>query len=104
MIFCPENTLTLALLQRVLIKGANKMNVEEKLINLFEDKGIYLSEQEKNDPLELDSIQFISIIVDIEQVYCIKIDDDYLMSDNFKTFNDYLLIVQTVLSKSNETN
>ena len=67
--------------------------IEQSLYDIFEQKGIYLSETDKDDELEMDSLQFISIVIEIEYCFSISIDDDW-MTDKLKTFNDFLICVE----------
>lgn len=75
------------------------MNTEQKLLDLFEKKGIFLSESEKDDELELDSIQFISMIIDIEETFSIRIDENDMLFEKFNTFNNYLRNIEFYLSQ-----
>ena len=42
------------------------MYVRDKLKTIFESVGIYLGDNEFNKELELDSLQFVTIIIEIE--------------------------------------
>lgn len=74
------------------------MDFEKRLFDIFEQKGIFLSSDEKNDELELDSIQFISIIVDIENVFNLSFPDNVFISNNLKTFNQFIEEIQHLLN------
>ena len=50
----------------------------------IENRGLDYKEDET--PLDLDSIQFISMIVEFEEALNITIDDDYLFLDRFSSF------------------
>ena len=78
------------------------MDLEKSLVNIFEQKGIFLSVDEKDDELDMDSIQFISIIVEIESVFEISIEDDDLLQSKFKTFRDFYEMIY-LLKNSNTT-
>lgn len=41
---------------------------------------------EDASPIDLDSLQFISMIVEFEEAFNITIDDDYLLMDRFTSF------------------
>lgn len=41
---------------------------------------------EDTTPIDLDSMQFISMVVELEEALNITIDDDYLLMDRFKSF------------------
>lgn len=80
------------------------VDVEKSLLGIFEEKGIFLSENEKDDELEMDSLQFISIVVDMENVFSIIVDDEDLMADKFKTFNSFLKYVEVRIAQPSELN
>ena len=60
-------------------KGFNESHFE--YMNLIEDMG-------------MDSINFITLIVEIEKRFNIIIPDDTLLMENFKSINDIILIVE----------
>lgn len=41
---------------------------------------------EDTTPIDLDSLQFISMVVEFEEALNITIDDDYLLMDHFTSF------------------
>ena len=51
------------------------------------------------DDLAMDSITFISFIIEIEAYFGIEIPNDLLMMENFKYVEDVVLIVKNELSK-----
>lgn len=75
-------------------------SIEKSLFDIFEQKGIFLSEAEKNCELEMDSLQFISIIVDIEKAFSITVDDYDLAFDKFNTFNRFLEHVEVLIAQN----
>ena len=67
------------------------MNIRKTLEKILESYGIYLKEGE--DDLTnyiLDSLQFISFIVDIESTLNIDIPDYLLKYDTLKSFNQFV--------------
>ena len=72
-----------------------KQKVIELISNFFKDKGFDVDVIEYVDfidDLGMDSITFISIIVEIEALFYIEIPDDILLIENFKCVddNDYI--------------
>lgn len=67
-----------------------KQSKIDQLNKIFLYSGIYLETDEYDDELQLDSIQFISLIVEIEKQFSIKIDEEYFADDTLKSFNDFL--------------
>lgn len=75
-------------------------NIKKELINLmsilFTDNGFDVDIIEYTDlidDLDMDSITFISLIVEIESLFNIQIPDDFLLMDNFKNINDIIKVV-----------
>lgn len=64
-------------------------SVRERLIKIFDDNGMIILEEDIELPLEIDSIQFISIVVQIEDEFNVTIPDDYLVSSVLLTFLDF---------------
>ncbi len=74
------------------------MKLKNKLIRIFEENGIDPSDNQQL--MDIDSIQYISIIVEIEQCFGIVLPD-YLLSENkFIDFDGFAFIVQNVYEES----
>jgi acyl carrier protein len=58
------------------IKSVIRETIENRGLNYTEDEAL----------LDLDSMQFISMIIEFEQALNITIDDDYLFLDRFSSF------------------
>lgn len=71
--------------------------IKKILIDVFEDAGIYVDCEEKDDinisNYIKDSIQFISIIVAMEEKLEIEIPDELLELDTFSSFNHLIDII-----------
>lgn len=65
----------------------------DRLKKIFLENGIEVS-YNLDDELLFDSLQFISIITDIEDAFNIKINDEDLLYTNFKCFNDFYKYIQ----------
>lgn len=50
----------------------------------IENRGLDFTED--TTPIDLDSLQFISMVVEFEEAFNITIDDDYLLMDRFTSF------------------
>ena len=68
--------------------------IANKLKELLINNGC-LSILDGEEELFFDSIEFVNLIVEIENEFCICVPDDYLLPDKFKTFK---LMCETVLS------
>jgi acyl carrier protein len=70
----------------------------EKFFECFEKIGVFISEKEKNLELLLDdyiqdSLQYINLIVTIEEVFGISLNDDVMVKSNIKTFSDLYSLI-----------
>lgn len=65
------------------------LNIKEQLIDIFDANGVIIFEDEYNFPLEMDSIQLISIVVQIEDRFQILIPEDMMLSMAFFSFSDF---------------
>lgn len=50
----------------------------------------------ENEEVITDSLQFISIICDIEDVFDLELPNEYLSGDKLVYFNDYISLVQRI--------
>ena len=71
--------------------------MDNVLKTIFEDNGVIIITGEEDLELEIDSIQFLSVIVDIEETFKIEIPDDLLIADQLLSFNDFYSLVQDLL-------
>ena len=82
-----------------------KQGVIELISKLFEDKGFdtdIIEYVDLIDDLGMDSITFISIVVEIEAHFDIEVPDDMLLPEKFKCVDDIVSIVANKLSKKLE--
>lgn len=56
--------------------------IREKLVEILENGGIDLYADEYTEPLEIDSLQFITLIVQIEEMFDILVDEEMLTVEN----------------------
>lgn len=68
--------------------------IEEKVRELFVAEGIIVATDDINERLEIDSLRFVSIIVQIEETFDVVIPDEYLSSSVFSTLSDYVKLVE----------
>ncbi|PEF55816.1 hypothetical protein CON32_23515 [Bacillus cereus] len=69
------------------------MGITQKLEEIFYNMGIYLDNEGFDEDLELDSLQFVSLIVAIEQEFLIRISDSTLEDQQLVNFRDYIDMV-----------
>lgn len=78
------------------MKGCDvNLNIDtiQKLENIFNDMGIYLNKQDYNEDLDLDSLQFVSLIIAIEREFLIRISDSTLENQQLVNFNDFIEMI-----------
>lgn len=78
----------------------SREEIKEKLITLcaeiFQDSGVdtdLLEYVDFEDDLGMDSLTFITLLVEVEAAFEITIPDDLLLMDNFKNLGDVIQIV-----------
>lgn len=82
-----------------------KQEVIELISELFKDKGFdidILEYVDLIDDLGMDSITFISIVVEIEARFDIEVPDEMLIFENFKCVDDIVFIVENEISKKSD--
>ena len=82
-----------------------KQEVIELITELFKDKGFDIDILEYVDLIEdmgMDSITFISIVVEIEEHFAVEVPDDILLLENFKSVDDIVSVIENELSKKSE--
>ena len=87
----------------------NTESIKKELIGLvstlFADNGFdvdMIEYVDLIDDLGMDSITFISLIVEIESRFNIQIPDDFLLMDNFRTVNDAVRIIVELINVKTE--
>ena len=82
-----------------------KQEVIEMISELFKNKGFdsdIIEYVDLIDDFGMDSITFISIVVEVEAHFDIIVPDDMLLLENFKCVEDIVSIVENELSKKSE--
>lgn len=82
-----------------------KQEVIELISELFKDKGFdidILEYVDLIDDLGMDSITFISIVVEVEAHFNIEVPDDMLLLEKFKCVDDIVSVVENELSKKSD--
>lgn len=69
----------------------------EKLMEIFSKIGVLISDTDIDEEIKLDSIQHISVIVEIEDEFNIDVDDDYLVRGKLRTLGDYEKMIEESL-------
>jgi len=72
------------------------MDIYENVKLILEENGIEINELDSI--VNIDSISFISAIVDIEQVFHLEFPDEYLMNDLLNNVEDFVNIIKQLLA------
>ncbi len=83
-----------------------KTEVINLISELFKDKGFdtdIIEYADLVDDMGMDSITFISIVVEIEAKFNIEVPDDMLLMENFKRVDDIVAVVGNELAKGDKS-
>lgn len=70
-----------------------KETIKEQLLQILDNNGVVILQEEEHLPLQMDSIQFISIVVQVEEEFGIEIPDECLTVDVLNTFDDFVSLI-----------
>lgn len=73
-------------------------HVKDVIRETLANRGLDFTEDAS--PIDLDSLQFISMIVEFEETLNITIDDDYLFMDRFSSFANIENTLIDILEKA----
>ena len=76
--------------------NSDSIESKVKLMKLFEQNGYLISEDSETEQLELDSLQFISILCDVENEFEISIPDDFFSGEGLSTFVDFYDLIKNL--------
>ena len=71
------------------------MQVQKKVKKIFESVGIYLDDNQLDEVLEIDSLQFVTIILEIETEFLIRLSNDFDDFSSLMSFNDFFRLVNS---------
>lgn len=71
-----------------------KIDLRKPLLDVMQENGIYCSGQEK-EPIEMDSLTYMSVLSTIEQELCVRIPDEMLLTPP-ESFEDFLEMVSKI--------
>ncbi|MCR5837672.1 MAG: hypothetical protein K6G88_14325 [Lachnospiraceae bacterium] len=69
------------------------MDKKELLLEIFEECGVFIDDDYMDEEIEMDSLQFINVMIAIENTFGIKIDDEKMAHANSKSFNDFIEMI-----------
>ncbi|WP_068785886.1 acyl carrier protein [Paenibacillus phocaensis] len=71
--------------------------IEDIIIKILSDNGINIFESEMDEKLIIDSIQFVSIVVSLEESFNITIPGEYLSFERLQTVADFEEVIRTLV-------
>ena len=80
-----------------------KQDIIQIIYNLFNDRGFLDDISDYTDLVEdlgMDSMTFVSVIIEIESKFNIIFSDDMLQIENFKTIEKIVALVQDICESS----
>lgn len=78
------------------------MTIKESLKTIFEEYGADIDNKE--ELLEIDSIKYVAILVEIEKEFDIVIPDEYLNYNAFENINDFINLIEDLVNNLNDNN
>lgn len=72
-------------------------DVEKKIYEVFLENGVNIVSDDPDDEILLDSIEFVSIIISLEDVFNIEVPDEYLLIEKLNTFEQFCDLVNTLI-------
>lgn len=73
-----------------------------KIKECLEECGIIVMDDEFDEPLDMDSMQYVSLIVQIEEIFNIMIDDEKLILDSVSLHQLYDMVESMVEISNNQ--
>lgn len=71
------------------------MNIREELLNIFAQVGIFIDDYD--EILQIDSIQFVNLILEIEETFTITVDEEYMLFERLNSFSAFeSMIMETI--------
>lgn len=67
--------------------------VEKKLVRIFNESGITFDLDKPDEPLDLDSLHYISIICEMENEFDVEIPDEIFYENKLSSFNDFMKLL-----------
>jgi acyl carrier protein len=76
--------------------------VRERLLGILEESGLYVEQKSSGEDLDLreyivDSVQFMSFVVEIESQFNIEMPDEVLVYDKLGSLNGLAAIIESIV-------
>ena len=79
--------------------------IKKEIMNCLDNLGYKIEDADSDLVVEnqIDSLNFIQLLIEIESCFNIIIPDQYLTIENFTTLNRIILTLETIISSSEVT-
>lgn len=74
------------------LKKFDESACKNEIMEIFQREGIYCIDAKEE--LMLDSLQFVSLIADLEDYYAIRIAEEFFRQDVLKTLADFVKMIE----------
>ncbi|MCI9303725.1 phosphopantetheine-binding protein [Clostridium sp.] len=71
------------------------MDIKNNIIQIFKDNAIEVNEENLEETIDMDSLTFISILMEIEDFFSIEIENEKLLVEEFNS----ILAFENIISK-----
>jgi acyl carrier protein len=80
-----------------------EVKARERLLGILEESGLYVEQKSSGEDLDLreyivDSVQFMSFVVEIESQFNIEMPDEALAYERFASLNGLATIIESIIS------
>jgi acyl carrier protein len=82
----------------------DKNEIKKRMQQILVNNGFYSNENSADFLLDLDSLQYVSFIVDLERDFEIAIPDEYVNRDTVGTLTQFVDMIAGLLEAKNEMN
>lgn len=72
--------------------------IKDKMINILRQNGIIVFEE--NEVIEMNSLMYISLIVNIEEEFEIEVPDDYLNLNQLNCLSDFVILISSIKNEA----
>jgi len=77
-------------------------DLRSRIITILEHNGLIFDGMSEDSTLVFDSIQFITVIVELEEEFDIEIPDEYLLSEEISCIDSIVNIVNNIMSNNDK--
>lgn len=77
------------------------MMYQDKVLDAIEDMGLFIKREDEEDinlqEYIIDSLQFISFIIELEKAFNIEFPDELLLYDNIQSLNGLSTLIENIV-------